>query len=222
MFRDLYAEVSDQHLRVSDAERQSVTDRLSEHFAAGRLDQAEFDERVSQAMNAKTRGDLSGLFADLPDTGAPAVPAHIRRRRPPGPAGRAAGRRADCHRPRAVVDRRADAVARAPVRGRAGRNRPHRPPPPAPRPGPSDLIFVRTGRGVSPGTRRSGRRAGPSRARQAVRPAGAQAVSPNAYRTGSQPVTGSLSGRPVTGRAWTTQGGPPERSSTHSTSTGCP
>jgi hypothetical protein len=83
MFRDLYAEVSDQHLRVSDAERQSVTDRLSEHFAAGRLDQAEFDERVSQAMNAKTRGDLSGLFADLPDTGAPAVPAHIRRRRHP-------------------------------------------------------------------------------------------------------------------------------------------
>jgi len=83
MFRDLYAEVSDQHLRVSDAERQSVTDRLSEHFAAGRLDQAEFDERVGQAMNAKTRGDLSGLFADLPDTGAPAVPAHIRRRRHP-------------------------------------------------------------------------------------------------------------------------------------------
>jgi uncharacterized membrane protein len=83
MFRDMYAEVSDQHLRVSDAERQSVTDRLSEHFAAGRLDQAEFDERVSQAMNAKTRGDLSGLFADLPETGAPAVPQHIRRRRHP-------------------------------------------------------------------------------------------------------------------------------------------
>ena len=83
MFRDLYADYSDQHLRVSDAERQAVTDRLSEHFAAGRLDQAEFDERVSQAMNAKTRGDLSGLFADLPETGAPAVPEHIRRRRHP-------------------------------------------------------------------------------------------------------------------------------------------
>ena len=83
MFRDMYAEYSDQHLRVSDAERQAVTDRLSEHFAAGRLDQAEFDERVSQAMNAKTRGDLSGLFADLPETGAPAVPGHLRRRRHP-------------------------------------------------------------------------------------------------------------------------------------------
>jgi GntR family transcriptional regulator len=66
---------SDQHLRVSDAEREAVAVRLAEHFAAGRLDQAEFDDRVGRAMSAKTRGDLSGLFADLSETGAPAVPA---------------------------------------------------------------------------------------------------------------------------------------------------
>jgi Domain of unknown function (DUF1707) len=71
MFRGLY---SDQHLRVSDAERQAVTDRLAEHFADGRLDQAEFDDRVGRAMSAKTRADLNGLFHDLPETGAPAVP----------------------------------------------------------------------------------------------------------------------------------------------------
>ncbi len=65
---------SDQHLRVSDAERQAVTDRLAEHFADGRLDQAEFDDRVGRAMSAKTRADLSGLFAGLSETGAPAVP----------------------------------------------------------------------------------------------------------------------------------------------------
>jgi DNA-binding transcriptional regulator YhcF (GntR family) len=65
---------SDQHLRVSDAEREAVTDRLAEHFAAGRLGQAEFDDRVGRAMSAKTRADLSGLFADLSETGAPAVP----------------------------------------------------------------------------------------------------------------------------------------------------
>ncbi len=65
---------SDQHLRVSDAEREAVTGRLAEHFAAGRLDQAEFDDRVGRAMSAKTRADLSGLFADLSETGAPAVP----------------------------------------------------------------------------------------------------------------------------------------------------
>ena len=72
---------SDQHLRVSDAEREAVAGRLAEHFAAGRLDQAEFDDRVGRAMSAKTRGDLSGLFADLSETGAPAVPA------PPGGGG---------------------------------------------------------------------------------------------------------------------------------------
>ncbi len=65
---------SDQHLRVSDAERETVTDRLAEHFAAGRLGQAEFDDRAGRAMSAKTRADLNGLFADLPEAGAPAAP----------------------------------------------------------------------------------------------------------------------------------------------------
>ncbi len=71
---------SDQHMRVSDAERQAVADRLAEHFGEGRLDQAEFDERVERAMSAKTRADLGGLFDDLPETGAPAVPGRPRRR----------------------------------------------------------------------------------------------------------------------------------------------
>ena len=76
----------DQHMRVSDAERQAVADRLAEHFSSGRLDQEEFDERVSRAMGAKTRADLNGLFTDLPETGAPAVTDHQafgRRRRHP-------------------------------------------------------------------------------------------------------------------------------------------
>ena len=66
---------SDQHLRVSDAEREAVCGRLAGHFAAGRLDQAEFDNRVARAMSAKTRADLRGLFADLSETGAPAGPS---------------------------------------------------------------------------------------------------------------------------------------------------
>jgi hypothetical protein len=56
----------DQNMRVSDAERQAVTDRLSEHYAEGRLDQAEFDDRSGRALSAKTRADLNGLFDDLP------------------------------------------------------------------------------------------------------------------------------------------------------------
>src|SRR6201995_51656 len=57
-------------LRVSDAERQAVADQPSHHFGDGRLDQAEFDERLSQAMNAKTYRDLDGLLTDLPGTQA--------------------------------------------------------------------------------------------------------------------------------------------------------
>jgi hypothetical protein len=58
-------------LRVSDAERAEVADRLSKHYSDGRLDQAEFDERVDQAMRAKTQSDLSGLFDDLPGSEEP-------------------------------------------------------------------------------------------------------------------------------------------------------
>ena len=81
---------SDQHMRVSDSERQAVADRLAEHFSSGRLDQAEFDDRVGRAMSAKTRADLNGLFDDLPEpgrsaqglpeTGAPAGVCAQRRR----------------------------------------------------------------------------------------------------------------------------------------------
>jgi hypothetical protein len=71
---------SDQHVRVSDAERQAVVDRLAGHFGDGRLDHAEFDERVGRAMSATTRADLDGLLDDLPDTGAPAAMDHPRRR----------------------------------------------------------------------------------------------------------------------------------------------
>ena len=82
---------SGQHLRVSDAEREAAADLLAEHFAAGRLDQAGFDDRVGRAMSAKTRGDLSGLFAGLPETGAPAVPELARGGGTPGGGPRGPG-----------------------------------------------------------------------------------------------------------------------------------
>jgi hypothetical protein len=87
---------ADQHIRVSDAERNAVAELLGQHYADGRLDQAEFDERVSRAMAAKTRGDLEGIFDDLPDLGhgapvagggmpagpgGPGIPVRVRRGR---------------------------------------------------------------------------------------------------------------------------------------------
>jgi hypothetical protein len=65
-------------LRVGTAERSEVADALSQHFAEGRLDTAEFNERTEQAMTAKTRADLSTLLADLPGHEAPPVPTRRR------------------------------------------------------------------------------------------------------------------------------------------------
>jgi hypothetical protein len=56
----------DPGMRVSEAERAEVADRLARHYGDGRLDAAEFDERVSRAMAAKTVADFQGLFDDLP------------------------------------------------------------------------------------------------------------------------------------------------------------
>lgn len=61
-------------LRVSDAERAEVADLLSKHYADGRLDQAEFDQRMELAMHAKTYADLNGLFDDLPQPEASGPP----------------------------------------------------------------------------------------------------------------------------------------------------
>jgi hypothetical protein len=69
-------------MRVSDAERAAVADRLAKHYADGRLDQAEFDRRMDQAMRAATQADLNGLFTDLPATEPAQVPPRRRDRRP--------------------------------------------------------------------------------------------------------------------------------------------
>lgn len=58
---------TDPNMRVSNAERTDVADRLSKHYGDGRLDEDEFNERLDRAMKAKTQADLRDLFADLPD-----------------------------------------------------------------------------------------------------------------------------------------------------------
>ena len=72
-------------LRVGDDDRARATALLGEHYAHGRLDLAEFDERSTLAMMAVHQHELDALLADLPTLGefrdgAPSVPG--RRTRP--------------------------------------------------------------------------------------------------------------------------------------------
>src|SRR5271169_5647560 len=57
----------DPNLRIGDAERTDVADHLAKHFSDGRLDEAEFADRLDRAMRAKTMPDLTELIADLPE-----------------------------------------------------------------------------------------------------------------------------------------------------------
>lgn len=61
--------VSDEQ-RIGDAERDAAISVLREHTSAGRLTMDEFDERMTAALGARTQGDLTRLFTDLPG-GAP-------------------------------------------------------------------------------------------------------------------------------------------------------
>jgi hypothetical protein len=65
----------DPDLRASDAERDVVATELGEHFQAGRLSQAEFDDRLGWALAARTHRDLDELLADLPRAQTTADPA---------------------------------------------------------------------------------------------------------------------------------------------------
>ncbi|NUW42781.1 DUF1707 SHOCT-like domain-containing protein [Nonomuraea rhodomycinica] len=58
-------------LRIGDAERERTMEALREHFAQGRLDHQELDERLDRTLAAKTARDLAEITADLP--GSPAV-----------------------------------------------------------------------------------------------------------------------------------------------------
>lgn len=62
-------------LRASDAERDRVVVALREHAGEGRLTMEELDERCSAALSARTRGELSALLHDLPES--PAAPTGL-------------------------------------------------------------------------------------------------------------------------------------------------
>lgn len=55
------------NIRVSDTEREDALTKLGEHMSAGRLDIEEYGERTAKVATTKTRGELLGLFGDLPE-----------------------------------------------------------------------------------------------------------------------------------------------------------
>ena len=62
-------------LRVSNAEREPVIERLKQAYAEGRLDHDEFDMRIHLAMTAKTYADLATVTTDLSPAPAASVSA---------------------------------------------------------------------------------------------------------------------------------------------------
>jgi hypothetical protein len=53
-------------LRASDRDRDHAAQQLREHFAAGRLTEDEFNERVQEAYRARTQHQLQALLTELP------------------------------------------------------------------------------------------------------------------------------------------------------------
>jgi hypothetical protein len=53
-------------LRVSDADRDQAAREIREHYAVGRLDEEELNERLEAVYAARTDADLAAIQADLP------------------------------------------------------------------------------------------------------------------------------------------------------------
>ena len=70
--------MTDQSIRLSDAEREAAAADLGEHFAQGRLTADEHADRLEQVWRAKTRGEIAPIFRDLPSpyNAVGATPAH--------------------------------------------------------------------------------------------------------------------------------------------------
>ncbi len=80
-------------MRASDADRQEVVERLRAALDEGRLKMDEYLERMGQASEAVTYGDLAPLYADLPESGSvarrePAAPPVLAPTAPPAPVRR--------------------------------------------------------------------------------------------------------------------------------------
>ncbi len=62
------------HLRVSDEDRERMVDFLKTAFVQGRLSLGELAHRTGQALEARTRAQLTAVTADIPVVPAPPAP----------------------------------------------------------------------------------------------------------------------------------------------------
>ncbi|MEV1067353.1 DUF1707 domain-containing protein [Streptomyces sp. NPDC050263] len=69
-------------LRASDADRERVSEVLRDALAEGRLDMAEFEERLEQTYKARTYGELAPITRDLPVAGVTPPPVLSLRKEP--------------------------------------------------------------------------------------------------------------------------------------------
>jgi hypothetical protein len=68
-------DIARSELRASHDDRDRVVEMLRVSAGDGRLTAEELDERLEQAMTARTYGELARLVADLPATGSAVSPA---------------------------------------------------------------------------------------------------------------------------------------------------
>ena len=56
----------DPRMRIADSDRERAMADLAMHYADGRLEHEEYDERLDAIWTARTRADLAVIFSDLP------------------------------------------------------------------------------------------------------------------------------------------------------------
>ncbi len=71
--------MSELSLRIADADRERVAERLRSAAGEGRLAPEELEERLEAAFAARTQADLAPLVADLPSEPPPARTRPARR-----------------------------------------------------------------------------------------------------------------------------------------------
>lgn len=79
-------------LRASDSDRERVAEVLRDALAEGRLDMAEFEERLEATYKARTYGELAPLTRDLPAVGTVTAPVPVSFTKEPVESGSWAGR----------------------------------------------------------------------------------------------------------------------------------